>query len=107
MGGAWRVARGPPGRHEGPVPSVSFTANLRRHLEVPPVEVSGGTVRDALEATFARNPRLRGYLLDDQGRLRRHVMVFVDGEAVSDRDGLSDPVGAAAELFVMQALSGG
>jgi hypothetical protein len=34
-------------------------------------------------------------------------MVFVDGEAVLDRDGLADPVAPAARLFVMQALSGG
>jgi molybdopterin synthase sulfur carrier subunit len=89
------------------VPSVTFTANLRRHLEVPPAQVDGATVRDALEAAFHANPRLRGYVLDDQGRLRRHVMVFVDGEAVQDRDGLADPLGPAAALFVMQALSGG
>jgi sulfur-carrier protein len=89
------------------VPSVTFTANLRRHLEAPPAQVAGATVRDALDAAFRQNPRLRGYVLDDQGRLRRHVMVFVDGEAVLDRDGLADPVGPGAELFVMQALSGG
>jgi hypothetical protein len=86
---------------------VTFTANLRRHLEAPPVQVDGATVRDALEAVFRGNPRLRGYLLDDQGRLRRHVTVFVDGEAVLDRDGLADRLRPAAELFVMQALSGG
>jgi len=89
------------------VPSVTFTPNLRRHLQAPPAQVEGGSVRDALEAVFRLNPRLRGYVLDDQGRLRRHVMVFVDGEPVVDRDGLGDPVGAAAALFVMQALSGG
>lgn len=89
------------------MPSVSFTTALRRHLDAPPAEVAGGTVRAALEAVFRSNPRLRGYVLDDQGRLRRHVMIFVDGEAVRDRAGLSDPIGPAATLFVMQALSGG
>ncbi|MCM2333574.1 MAG: MoaD/ThiS family protein [Anaeromyxobacteraceae bacterium] len=89
------------------MPSVAFTANLRRHLDAPPAAVAGATVREALEASFHGNPRLRGYLLDDQGRLRRHVMVFVDGEAVRDRDGLADPIGPAASLYVMQALSGG
>jgi hypothetical protein len=46
-------------------------------------------------------------VLDDQGRLRRHVHVFVDGVLVADRERLSDPVGPASELHVMQALSGG
>lgn len=87
--------------------TVTFTAALERHLSAPPVEVTGATVREALEAAFRGNPRLRGYVLDDQGRLRKHVAVFVDGEPVADRDGLGDRIGSAANVFVMQALSGG
>jgi sulfur-carrier protein len=89
------------------MPEVTFTAALERHLASPPVKVGGATVREALEEVFRGNPRLRGYVLDDQGRLRRHVVVFVDGEPVADRDGLGDRVGPAAKVFVMQALSGG
>lgn len=64
-------------------------------------------MRAVLDAVFAANPRLRGYVLDDQGGLRRHMMVFVDGQQIDDRERLSDPVGAASEIYVMQALSGG
>ena len=60
-----------------------------------------------LDAVFAHNPRLRGYVLDDQGALRRHMIVFVDGQQIDDRDHLSDPVRATSEIYVMQALSGG
>jgi len=89
------------------MPKVSFTQNLRRHLSVPRVEVQGATVREALEAVFGENPTLRSYIVDDQGRLRKHVAVFIDGEMAEDRDGLSDPVEPSADLVVMQALSGG
>ncbi len=89
------------------MPSVKFTQNLERHLAVPAREVEGATVRQALDAVFDENPRLRGYVLDDQGRLRRHVVVFIDGEMIEDRTKLSDTVGPSSELFVMQALSGG
>jgi len=89
------------------MPRVTFTPNLRQHLDAPPREVDGETVREALDGVFDRNPRLRGYVLDDQGRLRKHVVVFVNGEIVQDRLGLSDPLEPTAELFVMQALSGG
>jgi len=89
------------------MPQVSFTQNLRRHLEVPTREVEGATVRQSLDRVFESNPQLRGYVLDDQGRLRKHVVVFVDGEMVQDRDGLSDAVGPSSWLYVMQALSGG
>jgi molybdopterin converting factor small subunit len=89
------------------MPRVVFTANLRRHLAVPEAQVSGVTVREALEAIFATNPRLRGYVLDDQGGLREHVVVFVDGARVGDRRGLRDAVDPSSEVYVMQALSGG
>ena len=46
-------------------------------------------------------------VLDEQGILRKHVVVFVNGEQVVDRVDLSDPVPEGAEVRVMQALSGG
>lgn len=87
--------------------TVSFTPNLERHVECPTRTVEGDSVRAVLDAVFAMNPRVRGYVLDDQGALRRHMMVFVDGQQIEDRERLSDPVRPASELYVMQALSGG
>lgn len=86
---------------------VSFTANLERHVACPRREVPAATVAEALDAAFADNPRLRGYVLDDQGRLRKHVLVLVDGVLVHDRDTLTDRVGDSASIYVAQALSGG
>ena len=86
---------------------VSFTNNLRRHLSVDAADVPGDTVRAVLEGVFEDNPKLRSYLLDDQGRLRKHVKVFVNDRVAADRNGLSDPVGESDEVFVFQALSGG
>ena len=56
---------------------------------------------------FAATPRLREYVVDERGVLRKHMTVFVDGQQLADREGLSDPVGPRSEIFVMQALSGG
>jgi hypothetical protein len=86
---------------------VVFTRNLERHLPCPPAEAPGATVRAVLDGVFADNPRLRGYVLDDQGRLRQHMVIFVDGRQVRDRVGLADPVSVGSEVAVMQALSGG
>lgn len=86
---------------------VVFTANLQRHVPCPPVTVAATTVSEALDRVFADNPRLRGYVLDEHGGLRKHMAVFVDGELVDDRERLSDPVGPNGEIYVMQALSGG
>jgi sulfur carrier protein ThiS len=89
------------------MPTVSFTRALERFLEASSAEVDGCTVSEALAVVFASRPALRGYVLDDQGALRRHVAVYVNGRLVSDRVRLSDPVGASDEIYVFQALSGG
>jgi molybdopterin converting factor small subunit len=86
---------------------VAFTANLQRHLACPVQAAPGGTVCDVLDQVFAVHPRLRSYVLDDQGRVRRHVAIYVNAARITDRDHLSDPVGDDDEVFVFQALSGG
>jgi molybdopterin synthase sulfur carrier subunit len=89
------------------MPRISFTPQLQRFLDAPAADAAGATVREALDAVFAGNPRLRGYIVDEHGRLRKHVTLFVGDRAVVDRTGLSDAVDADTEIFVMQALSGG
>ena len=86
---------------------VTFTANLMRHVDCPSVEAPGATVREVLTVVFAENPRLKGYVVDEQFSLRRHMGIIVDGEIVMDRSRLSDPVQSNSEVFVLQALSGG
>jgi sulfur-carrier protein len=86
---------------------IAFTANLQRYLACPVQEVPGVTVRAVLDRVFVANPRLRSYILDDQGRLRRHVHVYVNDARVSDAVHLADAVGDGDEVFVFQALTGG
>jgi hypothetical protein len=89
------------------MPRVVFTQNIQRHIACPPGEVPGGTVRAVLDAVFAANVAARSYVLDEHGAVRKHMIVFVNGEMIRDREKLSDPVPADAEVYVMQALSGG
>jgi molybdopterin synthase sulfur carrier subunit len=87
--------------------TVSFTPNIQRHVNCPPSTAGGDTVRQVLDAVFEGNPRARGYVLDDQGAVRSHMVVFVNGRQIQDRHGLTDPVQPGAEIYVAQALSGG
>lgn len=89
------------------MPKVTFTENLKRHLECPPQEVSATTLSQALDAVFQDNPQLSSYIVDDQGRLRKHILISIDNELVKDRVHLSDPVKDSSEIYVLQALSGG
>ena len=86
---------------------VVFTSNLQRHVNCPETQVAAGTVRTALAQVFAAQPQARGYVLDEQGHLRKHVVIFVDGQRVRDRERLDDPVRESSEVYVMQALTGG
>lgn len=90
-----------------PMPTVRFTDNIQRHIACPSLEVDGGTLRDVLDGYFRENERARGYVLDDQGRLRTHMALFIDGRQTMDRDDLSESVPADAVVDVIQALSGG
>jgi molybdopterin converting factor small subunit len=85
---------------------VHFTSHLRRVAPGGAVEAAGATVAAALAEVFTNYPGLRGYVLDDQDRLRLHIAVFVDGTHV--RQNIMDhPLRPDSELYIMQALSGG
>jgi len=89
------------------MPTIRFTDNIQRHVGCPPLAVSGSSVREALAAYFATYPRAYGYVLDEQGRLREHMAIFVNGGQLRDRVGLTDVVEEDGVIDVIQALSGG
>lgn len=68
------------------------------------VEASGGTVGEVMDDLDRRFPGIAFRVIDEQGRVRRHVNVFVGAERAADR---GTPVPAGAEVFVVGALSGG
>ncbi len=67
------------------MPKVSFTRALERFVKAPSLTVEGATLGEALDKVFAANPALRGYVLDDQGAVRRHVAIYINGQIVRDR----------------------
>jgi hypothetical protein len=87
--------------------TVHFTARLGALVPTENAEIGGKTVRDVLDHIFSRNAQARGYVLDEQGLLRKHVCIFLDGERLAHETALSAPVGQNSEIYVMQALSGG
>lgn len=89
------------------MPRLYFTPNLRRHIGDQNGSAPGATVREVLEAHFSNNPQGLGYIVDDQGALRRHMNISIDGRPIKDRATLSDPVSGGSVIYVLQALSGG
>ena len=94
---------------------IVLASALRRWLPESPggqsrdvsVEVTGSRLDEALDGLFERYPNLRGYVLDEHGGVRHHVAIFVDGTAIADKRRPSQAIGDDAEIYVMQALSGG
>jgi hypothetical protein len=62
------------------MPKVLFTSNIQRHVACPEVDVTGRSVREVLENVFAANPQARGYVLDEQSALRKHMIIFGMGD---------------------------
>ena len=89
------------------MPTIHLTTHLRRIAPSGPTRVEAATLGAALDAYFEAVPKVRPYILDDQGRLRKHVAVFIDGELLLDKKDLGRSVAPNSEIYVMQALSGG
>jgi sulfur carrier protein ThiS len=89
------------------VPTVAFAPALTRHVACPPQRVAAPTLRAALDAAFRAAPALRGYVLDEQGAVRKHVAVFLNGDMLPRETALARAVAAEDRVMVIQALTGG
>lgn len=89
------------------MPTVEFAPALTRHVPCPPQQVPAGTLASVLASAFAAAPALRGYVLDEQGAVRKHVAVFVNGRMIPSRSELGQPLQARDRVMVIQALTGG
>ena len=89
------------------MPTVEFAPALTRHVPCPRQEVPAGTLATVLDGAFAAAPALRPYVLDEQGAVRKHVAVFVNGDMIPDRCDLKRALAAQDRVHVIQALTGG
>jgi sulfur-carrier protein len=81
-----------------PTPLRSYTS------QQSVVAASGSTVAELLDDLERQFPGIRFRMVDEQGRIRKHMKVWVGEDAVRD---LSTPIGESDEVTIMQALSGG
>jgi hypothetical protein len=89
------------------MPRVEFAPALTRHVPCAPQDVEASTLRQALRTAFEAAPPLRNYVLDEQGAVRKHVAVFINGRMIADRVHIDVPLAPADRVMVIQALTGG
>ena len=71
------------------------------------VEVEAGTVGEVVKALEAAHPGVAERILDDGGKIRRFVNIFVDDEDVRFAGGLETPVREGATVSIIPAVAGG
>ena len=90
------------------MPNIKFTYALKRFFpELKEVPAGGKSFPEIFTELDQQYPGISSYILDEQGSLRKHVNIFIDGKMINDRNTLSDPFTTGSEIYIMQALSGG
>jgi molybdopterin synthase sulfur carrier subunit len=86
-----------------PGPLRAFSGGLR----LVEIGTAPSTVRDALELLCAEYPGIRDRLINEEGRLREHINIFVGDENIRDTGDFATPLLAHAEISIVPAVSGG
>ena len=90
------------------MPNVKFTYALKRFFPaIREVSTTGKSFNEIFPELDKHYPGISNYILDEQGSLRKHVNIFIDGKMINDRKKLSDAFTHDSEIYIMQALSGG
>lgn len=89
------------------VVNVEFAASLQRYKPCPAQMVQAGSLATVLHQAFEAEPGLQHYVLDDQGHIRKHVAVFINGAMHQQRQHMEIPVADNARVLVIQCLTGG
>lgn len=71
------------------------------------VSATGGTVAEVLDDLDANYSGIKGRILDEDGKLRRFVNVYVDNDDVRFLDDLATPTKDGAQISVIPAVAGG
>jgi molybdopterin converting factor small subunit len=83
---------------------VRIATPLLSYTGAPEVEAEGGSVAELLDDLERRYPGIRFRMVDEQNRIRPHMRIFVNREAVGGLDARLSP---ADDVQILQALSGG
>lgn len=90
------------------MPKVNFTSALQRFFpKLTSGYFKGETIAELLDEIEQLHPSIKDYLLDEEGKLRKHINIFIAEQMIQDRITLSDSINDSDEILIFQALSGG
>lgn len=86
---------------------VVLTANLQKYFPESKFETEANSLKDLLRKMDERRPLFSTYIIEDNGSIRKHVNIFIDGEVLSDKSHTDVQLKSGSQVHIMQALSGG
>lgn len=97
------------------MPSLTIAPSLARWAESASgisrgeirLEFPARTLEELLRAAYERFPHLKGYIQEETGTFRHHVVVFIDNQPLPDKTDRHAPLAPESEVYLFQALSGG
>ena len=90
------------------MPMVRFPALMKFYVDnQSEFSASGSTVAELLEDILARYPGLKSHLFDENGELRRHFNIFVNGVHIRDMEGLNTSLREDDQVILMASAAGG
>ncbi|WP_431954735.1 MoaD/ThiS family protein [Actinacidiphila sp. bgisy167] len=71
------------------------------------VPAEGGTLAEVIDSLERDHPGISARVLDDTGKLRRFVNIYVNDDDVRFSEGLGTAVGEGASVSIIPAVAGG
>lgn len=90
------------------MPTISLPSLMKYYVDdLLEVQVTGSTVSQAITDLTTQYPTIRTHIVDNQGKLRRYVNLFVNQENINNLDGLDTSIEESDKIILMPSISGG
>lgn len=90
------------------MPTLTLPALMKYYVnDLSEVQIKGSTVSQAINDLTSQYPAIKPHIMDDQGRLRRHINLFINKENINNLNGLDTPVDESDIIILMPSITGG
>ena len=90
------------------MPTLTLPALMKYYVnDLSEVQITGSTVSQAINDLTSQYPAIKPHIIDDQGRLRRHVNLFINKENINNLNGLDTSIEESDIIILMPSITGG
>lgn len=90
------------------MPTLTLPALMKYYVnDLSEVQITGSTVSQAINDLTSQYPAIKPHIIDNQGRLRRHVNLFINKENINNLNGLDTSIEESDIIILMPSIMGG